>query len=394
MGTSAPFPRLEHLPPYVLAEIDALKQQALSRGEEVYDFGLGNPDRPAPELAVATLVAESAKTANHRYQPSRGIAPLREAIAAWYRRRHQVEVDPDGETVITIGSKEGLAHLFYATLGPGDTVLVPDPCYPIHRVGVQFAGAIPVSVPMGPGRDHLADYEAARARAPRPPRFAILNFPHNPTTATVDLEFWKRALAWAEQHDLYVISDLAYADLVFDGTNAVSALRVPGAKSRVVEFFTVSKSYNMAGWRVGFCVGNPRLVAALRTMKAYLDYGIFGAVQHAAAAVLSPAGDAIAREQCALYRARRDALCEGLRAAGWPVEPSRATMFVWAALPETMRHLGSVGFCKSLFERARVAVSPGTGFGEGGEGHVRFSMVEEVPRIRAATEAIGRFLKG
>lgn len=394
-GGPSRFVRLQGLPPYVLAEVDGLRRAALARGEEVFDFGIGNPDSPSPELAVHALIEAARRGENHRYQPSPGLPPLRAALVSWYRRRFGVELDPDSEVIATIGSKEGLAHLFYATLGPGVPVLVPNPCYPIHRFGVLFAGGLPVDVAMHPGRDHLADYEAARRAAPIPPRFAIMNFPHNPTTATVEPEYWGRALAWAQTHDLYLISDLAYADLVFDGRQAPSLLQVPGARERAVEFFTISKSYSMPGWRVGFCVGNRELVGALRTMKGYLDYGIFGPVQQAAAAVLGEAGDAFARAACEMYRSRRDALCEGLAAAGWPVERPHATMFVWAPLPPAVRAAGlpAADFARRLFESTRVVVSPGTGFGDAGEGFVRFALVEESARCRRAAEKIGEFLR-
>jgi alanine-synthesizing transaminase len=387
-----PFPRLALLPPYVLAEVDARKRAAKARGEEVFDFGVGNPDGPSPPLAISVLSEEAQRTENHRYQPSHGLPALRQAICAWYARRYQIKLDPETEVVATIGSKEGLAHLFYAVLGPGDPVLVPDPCYPIHRVGVMFAGGQVVGVPMAPGRHHLNDYEAARAASPTPPRLAIMNFPHNPTTATVDLDYWKRAVAWAQKHDLYLISDLAYADLTFDDRETPSALLVDGARERVVEFFTVSKSYSMPGWRVGFCVGNRELVAALAKMKSYLDYGIFAPAQLAAAAVLSPAGDAVARAARENYRDRRDVLCAGLARAGWPVELPHATMFVWAPVPERMRAGGSAEFARKLFDATRVAVAPGTGFGPGGEGYVRFALVEDILRTRRATELIKGFL--
>ena len=387
------FFRLQQLPPYVLAEVDARKRAALARGEEVFDFGVGNPDLPSPKLALDVL-AEAAKVPeNHRYQPSHGLPPLRRAIAAWYQRRHGVTVDPDSECIATIGSKEGLAHLFYAALGPGDCVLTPDPCYPIHRYGVLFAGGVPVPVPTAPGRDPLPDYEAARAKSPKPPMFAIMNFPHNPTTATVDRGFWPRAVAWAREHGIAIISDLAYADLCFDGTEAPSVLAVPGAREIAVEFFTVSKSFSMPGWRVGMCAGNAEIIGALRTMKAYLDYGIFAPVQLAAAAVLGPEGDAIAKQACEVYHGRRDVMCAALADAGWRVTPPKATMFVWAPLPEKARGMGAADFAARLFDATRVAVSPGTGFGPGGEGNVRFSLVEDAPKIRKAAARIGEFLK-
>jgi alanine-synthesizing transaminase len=365
----------------------------MARGEEVFDFGVGNPDLPSPQIALDALAEAAEIPENHRYQPSHGLPALRKAIADWYQRRRSVKLDPDTECIATIGSKEGLAHLFYAALGPGDCVLAPDPCYPIHRYGVLFAGGVPVPVPVGPGRDALADYEAARAKSPKPPMFAIMNFPHNPTTATVGPDFWPRAVAWAREHQIAIISDLAYADLVFDGPSAPSILEVPGAKEIAVEFFTISKSFSMPGWRVGTCAGNAEIIAALKTMKSYLDYGIFAPIQLAAAAVLGPRGDAVAKQACETYRARRDVMIAALADAGWRVPSPKATMFVWAPLPEKARALGAAEFAARLFDATRVAVSPGTGFGPGGEGYVRFSLVEDAPKIRKAAALIGEFLK-
>jgi alanine-synthesizing transaminase len=389
-----PFYRLRSLPPYVLAEVDARKREALARGENVYDFGVGNPDRPSPPMAVSALTEAVVKPENHRYQPSHGIEPLRLALSDWYLRRYHVRLDSDGEVVATLGSKEGIAHLFWAVLAPGDVVLVPNPCYPIHRIGVEFAGGNVVDVAMAEGRDHLADYEAARKASPRPPRFAVMNFPHNPTTALVDGDFWKRAVAWATEHNLYILSDLAYADITFEGHAAPSALAAhPNAKDRVVEFFTVSKSYSMPGWRVGFCAGNARLVGALAQIKTYLDYGIFAPLQYAATAVLGPEGDTIARTASGTYKARRDALLQGLDSAGWNVRPPRGTMFVWAPLPDAASAMTSVQFAADLFAATRVVVSPGVGFGTAGDRHVRFALVEDVYRTREAAERISEFLR-
>jgi alanine-synthesizing transaminase len=385
------FQRLAGLPPYVLGAVDDKKDELRARGEDVYDFGLGNPDRPSPPEVVEALRRAALDGRNHRYQPSRGTAALRQAIARWYRRRYDVALDPETETVATIGSKEGLGHLALAVLGPGDVVLAPDPCYPVHRFGPQFAGATAVPVATGPGRDPLAELEAAYAAAPSRPKLAIVNFPHNPTSATASAETLAAIVRWAERRDLWLVSDLAYADLCFDVARAPSALAVPGARERTVEFFTLSKSYNMAGWRVGFCVGNAKLVGALARIKGYLDYGIFGAVQQAAAEVLDQ-GDPVAEAVRETYRARAQALVAGLGRAGWPVEAPRATMFVWAPVPARFAHLGSVGFAVKLIDEARVAVAPGVGFGPGGEGFVRFSLVEDVERIERATAAIGRAL--
>jgi alanine-synthesizing transaminase len=387
------FLRLAGLPAYVLGAVDDKKNALRARGEEVYDFGLGNPDRPTPESVVARLQAAAAQTENQRYLPSPGVRPLRAAICRWWERRYGVTLDPDTEAVATIGSKEGLAHLLLAVVGPGDVVLAPDPCYPIHRMGVHFAGGHYQGVPTNPSRrDPVGDLEAAYQAAPRPAKLAIVNFPHNPTTAVVDARTMEAIVRWAEKHDLWLISDLAYADLVFEGGRTPSALAVAGARERTVEFFTTSKSFNMAGWRCGFCVGNATLVGALRKIKGYLDYGLFGGIQQATITALD-GGDELAGEMRETYRARAAALVEGLRAAGWRVDPPKATMFVWAQVPEPFRAGGSIDFAVKLLDGARVAVAPGVGFGEGGEGFVRFGLVEEVPRIEAACRSIGAFLE-
>jgi alanine-synthesizing transaminase len=368
--------------------VDEAKSRLRQAGEEVFDFGLGNPDRGSPPSVVRRLIETAETPAHHRYAPSPGILPLRQAICGWYARRHGVTLDPDVEAVSTLGSKEGLDHLFMALLGPGDVVLVPDPCYPIHRFGPLFAGAEIVGVPVGPGRDPVADYEAARQRAPRPPKAAVVNFPHNPTTATATRAQLEAIVRWAQRHDLWLISDLAYADLVFDG-EATSMLSIEGARERTCELFTVSKSYNMPGWRVGFCVGNRELVGALKRFKGYVDYGHFTPVQLAAATALGPECDAAVAEVRETYRARRDALVEGLAQAGWRVEPAAATMFVWAPVPGGG---SSVDLALRLLEKARVAVAPGVGFGPGGEGWVRFALVEEVERTREACRRIAAAL--
>ncbi len=382
------FYRLAGLPPYVLGQVDELKTRLRLAGKEVYDFGLGNPDRGSPALAVERLIAEAPPARNHRYAPSPGVPAVRQAICDWYRRRYGVELDPELEAISTIGSKEGLGHLFLAVIGPGDTVLVPDPCYPIHRFGVLFAGGEVVPVPTGPGRDPLVELEAARVRAPRPPKLAVINFPHNPTAETATRAQLEAIVRWAEEHDLWLVSDLAYADLVFDGAASPSMLEIPGARARTCEFFTVSKSYNMPGWRVGFCVGNAELVGALKRIKGYLDYGHFAPVQLAAVSALEN-GDQAVREIVSTYRARRDALVRGLGTAGWTVPSPAATMFVWAEIPARFRAGGSVQFAMELLEKAGVAVAPGVAFGPGGEGFVRFALVEEVDRIDAACRALG-----
>jgi alanine-synthesizing transaminase len=385
------FPRLAGLPPYVLGQVDDLKTRLRAAGENVYDFGLGNPDRGSPPAVVERLLREAPAPAHHRYAPSPGVPPLRRAICDWYARRYGVTLDAETEAISTIGSKEGLGHLFLATLGAGDVVLAPDPCYPIHRFGPLFAGAEVVGVPTGPGRDPVRELETACDKSPHPPKLAIVNFPHNPTSATATAAQLEAIVRFAERRDLWLVSDLAYADLTFDGPAAPSLLAVEGARARACEFFTVSKSYNMPGWRVGFCVGNAELVGALKRIKGYLDYGHFMPVQLAAVTALAE-GDAAVTEVRELYRVRRDALIAGLNGAGWPVEPPAATMFVWAPLPPSLRELGSVAFALRLLERARVAVAPGVAFGPGGEGYVRFALVEEVDRIHEACRAIAAAL--
>jgi alanine-synthesizing transaminase len=386
------FPRLSGLPAYVLAQVDEAKSRLRALGEDVFDFGLGNPDRASPPAVVRRLIETAEPAAHHRYAPSHGIAPLRAAICAWYARRHGVTLDPEVEAVATLGSKEGLAHLFMALLGPGDIALVPDPCYPIHRFGPLFAGADLALVPTGPGRDPVAEYDAAwqRASQVRTPKVAVVNFPHNPTTATATRAQLEALVRWAERRDLWLISDLAYADLVFDG-EATSLLSIAGAHDRSCEFFTVSKSYNMPGWRVGFCVGNKELVGGLKRFKGYVDYGHFTPVQLAAATALTAECDAAVAEVRDVYRHRRDALVEGLAAAGWKIPTAEATMFVWAPLPAGMTN--SVEFSMRLLEQARVAVAPGIGFGPGGEGFVRFALVEEVERTREACRRIAAALQ-
>jgi alanine-synthesizing transaminase len=383
--------RLSQLPPYVLARVDELKNRLRAEGRDVCDFGLGNPDGASPAAAIARLSAEVARPGFQRYMPSRGLAEPRQAICDWYRRRHGQSFDPDREAVVTIGSKEGIAHLLLALVGPGDCVLAPDPGYPIHRYGVTIAGGEPVSVAVGPGRDHYRDIEEALVRSPRRPKGLIVNFPHNPTTAVADQAFFGKVVELALREQLWVISDLAYADLCFDGKPAPSIFHVPRAREVAVEFFTVSKSYSMPGWRVGFCVGNPELVAALATLKGYLDYGSFAPTQLAAATALRDC-DGDVEENRARYRHRAEVLVRGLREAGWAVEPPRATMFVWAPLPAAHAEAGSVAFAAELLERAEVAVAPGLGFGPGGEGHVRFSLIEPDDRVRQACERIGKFL--
>lgn len=385
--------RLSQLPPYVLARVDELKSRLRAEGRDVFDFGLGNPDGASPAEAVARLQAELARPGFQRYMPSRGLAEPRQAICDWYRRRHGQSFDPEREAVITIGSKEGIGHLLLALVGPGDCVLAPDPGYPIHRFGVIIAGGHPVSVRVGPGLDHFREIETALGTSPRRPKGLVVNFPHNPTTAVADASFYARVVELARREGLWVISDLAYADLCFDGRPAPSIFEAPGAREVAVEFFTVSKSYSMPGWRVGFCVGNPDLVSALGTLKGYMDYGSFAPTQLAAATALASCDEDVARNR-ALYRHRAELLVECLRQAGWPVSMPQGTMFLWAPLPPSHASRGAVAFASELLASAGVAVAPGVGFGPGGEGHVRFSLIEPDDRVRQACAQIGRFLAG
>jgi alanine-synthesizing transaminase len=390
--SAARFARLAALPPYVLATVDDLKSRLRAEGHDVFDFGLGNPDGPSPRAAIDRLIAEAQRPGNQRYMPSRGLPEVRRAICDWYGRRYAQTFDPESEAVVTLGAKEGLAHLLLAIVGSGDCVLSPDPCYPIHRFGVIIAGGEPVPVATGPGLDPYAEIEAALAGSRRKPKGLIINFPHNPTSAVVDLSFFEKVVALARSESLWVISDLAYADLVHDGRPAPSIFQARGARDMAVEFFTISKSYSMPGWRVGFCVGNRALVGALATIKGYLDYGIFGPVQLAAATALSPMCDADVAGNRALYKHRAALLCGELAAAGWAVPLPVASMFVWAPLPAAAAAGGAVRFAAELLEHARVAVSPGVGFGPGGEGYVRFALVESDERTLKACAAIGAYL--
>ena len=385
------FPRIKRLPPYVFNIVGDLKQQARRAGEDIIDFGMGNPDGPTPPHIVAKLIEASEKPSNHRYSVSRGVYKLRVAIADWYKRRYDVDIDPDAEAVVTIGSKDGLAHLSLAILGPGDVVFCPSPTYPIHQYSVIIAGGDLRSIPLIPGEDFFAHLvEAMRQTWPKP-KLLVLNFPHNPTTLTVDRRFFERIVEFAREHELLVVHDLAYADLVFDGTTAPSILQVPGAKQLAVEFFTLSKSYNMPGWRVGFCVGNQEMIAALARIKSYLDYGIFQPIQIAAIAALN--GPQHYTEQIRQeYEQRRNVLVDGLNRAGWPVEKPKATMFVWAPIPEAFQSMGSLDFSTYLLREAKVAVSPGIGFGEYGDRWVRFALIENEHRTRQAIRGIRKAL--
>ena len=385
------FPRIKRLPPYVFDVIGSLKVAARARGEDIVDFGMGNPDHATPAHIVEKLVEASQKPQNHRYSVSRGIYKLRLAICDWYKRRYDVDLDADSEAIVTIGSKEGIAHLALAVLGPGDVVLAPTPTYPIHQYAVIIANGDLRSVPLGPGQDFFENLvEATRQTWPRP-KFLILNFPHNPTTEVVDLDFFRRIVDFAREHEMYVVHDLAYADIVFDGYEPPSILQVPGAKDLAVEFFSLSKSYSMPGWRVGFAVGNPDLIGALARMKSYLDYGIFQPVQIAAIAALNGPQDCL-DEIRGVYRSRRDVLCDGLTRAGWNVPRPPATMFVWAEIPDEWKDRGSLEFSKFLLTEAKVAVSPGIGFGEYGDHYVRMALIENEHRTRQAVRGIRRAL--
>jgi len=381
------FQRIKRLPPYVFNIVNELKAKARARGEDIVDFGMGNPDQPAPRHIVDKLVEAAQRRDTHRYSVSRGIPRLRRAICNWYESRYGVRLDPETEAIVTIGSKEGLAHLALATVGPGDAVLVPNPTYPIHPYGFVIAGADIRHVPLMPGVDFFAELEKAIKDSWPKPKMLVLNFPGNPTTQCVELDFFERVVAIAREHGIWVVHDLAYADIVFDGYQAPSFLQVPGAKDVGVEFFTLSKSYNMPGWRVGFMCGNPTLVNALARIKSYLDYGMFTPIQVAAITALEGPQDCVA-EIRETYRRRRDALCAGLNNIGWTVEPPKATMFVWAPIPEPYRPMGSLEFAKKLLTEAKVAVSPGVGFGEYGDGFVRFALIENEHRTRQAIRGI------
>ncbi len=387
------FRRIERLPPYVFNIIGDLKQQARAAGEDIIDFGMGNPDQPTPGHIVDKLVETARRGDTHGYSQSKGIPRLRKAICDWYQRRFNVTLDPASEAIVTLGSKEGLAHLALATTGPGDAILVPNPSYPIHPYGFVISGADIRHVPMGDNEDDFfAELEKAIQTSWPRPKMLVLNFPSNPTAQCVELEFYERVIKIASEHSIWVIQDLAYADLCYDGYVAPSILQVEGARDVAVEFFSMSKSYNMPGWRIGFCCGNKVLIAALARMKSYLDYGMFTPIQVAAIAALEGDQTCVA-EISAMYQSRRDVLCSGLNAIGWPVTPPKATMFVWARIPEFYRALGSVEFAKKLLAQAQVAVSPGIGFGEYGEGYVRFGLIENEHRTRQAIRNIKRMIK-
>src|SRR5580765_5369477 len=386
------FPRIKRLPPYVFNITNELKMNARRRGEDVIDLSMGNPDGPTPQHIVDKLVEAAQRLDTHGYSVSKGIPRLRRAISTWYQRRYGVELDPDSETIVTIGSKEGLAHLMLACLERGDTVLVPNPSYPIHIYGSIIAGADIRSVRMTPGVDFFAELERAIRELTPKPKMIILGFPSNPTAQCVDLAFFERVVAIARQHDILVVHDLAYADIVFDGYRAPSIMEVPGARDVAVEFFTMSKSYNMAGWRIGFMVGNKELVHALARIKSYHDYGSFTPIQVASIVALEGPQECVSRIR-ATYQKRRDVMAKGLHDIGWMVEVPRASMYVWAKVPDAYAKMGSLEFAKHLLAKAKVSVSPGIGFGEFGDGHVRFALIENEARTRQAIRGVKQMLR-
>mgnify|MGYP001357284696 FL=1 len=385
------FPRVDKLPTYIFNEIQELKMEARRNGEDIIDFGMGNPDQPTPNLIVEKLRESALNPSTHRYSQSKGIPRLRKAITDWYKRRFDVDLNPENEAVVTMGSKEGLAHLALATLDKGDAVLVPNPSYPVHPYGFVIAGADIRHVPIGENIDFFIELEKAIKNSFPKPKMLIINFPSNPSTECVDLEFFKRIINIAKENKIWVVQDLAYADICFDDYKAPSILQVEGAKEVAVEFFSLSKSYNMPGWRVGFCCGNKDLLAALARIKSYLDYGLFTPIQVAAIKALDE-GDQLVEGVRDIYQSRRDALVKGLNDAGWKVDSPKATMFVWAKIPDFLIEMGSLEFSKQLLTDAKVAVSPGIGFGEYGEGYVRFSLIENEHRTRQAIRGIKQFL--
>jgi alanine-synthesizing transaminase len=385
------FPRIDRLPPYVFATVDELKMKARRKGEDVVDLGMGNPDLPTPDHIVNKMVEAVQDPKNHRYSASRGITKLRHAMSDWYRDHFDVALDPDEEVIVTIGAKEGIAHLVLATICPGDVVFAPNPTYPIHPYSAVIAGGDLRGIPIGPERDFFDDLLTATKQTWPRPRMLIISYPHNPTTNVVDKAFFEKIVAFCKEHEILVIHDFAYADLVYDGYEPPSFLQAAGAKDIGVEFYSLTKTFSMAGWRVGFCVGNRKMVTALRRIKSYLDYGIFQPIQIAAIIALKgPYGPV--SENAEVYRQRRDTLISGLERIGWHVDKPKATMFVWAKIPESHAGMGSLEFTKLLINEAKVAVSPGIGFGQYGEGYVRFALVENKHRINQAVRGIKRIL--
>jgi len=385
------FSRLDRLPPYVFATVNQIKMDARHRGEDIIDLGMGNPDIGTPEHIVAKLVEAAQKPHNHRYSASMGINRLRVAIAKWYKDRFDVDIDPQREAIVTIGVKEGLSHLVLVTIRPGDVVFTPNPTYPIHPYSAIIAGGDVRGVPVGPGEDFFENLlNATKQTWPRP-KLMTISYPHNPTTEVVDLAFFEKIVDFAKEHDIIVIHDFAYADLVFDDYKAPSFLQAKGARDVGVEFFSLSKSYSMPGWRVGFCVGNPEIIAALRRIKSYLDYGIFQPIQIASIIALEGDQACVAKIRDT-YRGRRDALIGALGRVGWEIPSPKGTMFVWAKIPPAHLHMGSVEFAKFLIREAKVAVSPGLGFGEYGDEYVRFALIENKMRINQAARGIKKIM--
>ncbi len=385
------FARLDRLPPYVFATVNQIKMEARHAGKDIIDLGMGNPDLPAPEHIVEKLVEASRKPHNHRYSASMGITRLRRAIVDWYKRRFDVDLDPDQEAIVTMGVKEGLSHLILVTIRPGDVVFTPTPTYPIHPYSAIIAGGDVRGIPLGPDQDFFENLISATRQTWPKPKILIISYPHNPTTEVVELDFFEKIVDYAKAHDIMVIHDFAYADLAFDGYRAPSFLQAKGAKGVGVEFFSLSKSYSMAGWRVGFCVGNPEMVAALRRIKSYLDYGAFQPIQIASIIALNGPQDCVAQIRDT-YQTRRDALISGLNRIGWEVPSPRGTMFVWAKIPEPFIRMGSVEFAKLLIREGEVAVSPGLGFGEYGDEYVRFALIENPMRINQAVRGIRKIM--
>jgi alanine-synthesizing transaminase len=386
------FYRIKKLPPYVFAVINEMRDKARAAGVDIVDMGMGNPDGASPEPVVEKAIEEMHNPLNHRYSVSRGITPLREAIVARYAKQYGVTLDPETEAIATIGAKDALAHLLFAMIGPGDVVVSPNPAYPIHQYGVIMAEGEAHMLPMPDAATFLAELKRLYRTAAKKPKLILISFPHNPTTICVDYQFMKEVVELAREYGAYIIHDFAYADLGFDGYQPPSILQVPGAAEHAVEIYSMTKSFNMAGWRVGFCVGNRKLIAALTRIKSYLDYGIFQPLQLAAVTGLRECEDAPGRIR-QVYQDRRDVLIKGLQAAGWPVEPPKATMFTWARMPEAFEKIGSLEFAKLLMQETHLAVSPGIGFGPMGEGFVRFSLIEEDDRVRRAMARVGEFLK-
>ncbi|MCA0402935.1 MAG: alanine transaminase [Proteobacteria bacterium] len=386
------FPRIKRLPPYVFNTLNQLKSEARARGEDIIDFGMGNPDKPTPQHIVDKLVETAQRGDTHRYSMSKGIPRLRRAMANWYKRHYQVDLDSETQVLTTIGSKEGLAHLALAISGPGDTILVPDPAYPIHTYGFIIAGANVKQIPLNDEYQFLDDVEKAIEQTWPRPKALVINFPANPSTHCVEYDFFEKVIALAKRHQIWIIHDLAYADIAFDGYKAPSILQVPGAMDVAIETYSLSKSYNMPGWRVGFACGNEDLVAALTRLKSYLDYGTFTPIQVAAISALEGSDDCV-QDIKDLYEKRRNVLCDGLNELGWAVERPKATMFVWAKLPDFYKEMGSLEFSKYLLKEAEVAVSPGIGFGQNGDNFVRFGLIENRERTRQALRNIKALFK-